>query len=261
MDEFIQRQPAGATNLDPVLIPSVRPDLAIHLADHERVEYRGRADVTMLRYDQNGPGGGTFRFLWNLVETAELLITNERLIYRANTLSRTPGTLAGLREGLSTALSGRQQLPLRPDAYVGQIRFGWIDNVAHGHFRKLGSTIEIVTITAYGRGHTVVRLHLTFGVNPDRMPSPVAGPLATALTSAAARHRLIHSASTLTDTDTDTQALTSQRDTPRGIPSEPDVLRFDLPGATRPQPAHHVPPDLPPLPVLLVALNHAIDTL
>ena len=164
-----------------------------------------------------------------------------------------------MRESFGAALSGRRQLPIRPDAYVGQIRFAWIANVAHGRFRKLGSTFEVVTITACGRGRTLGRLHLTFGVNPDGMPSPLAGPIAIALTSAVARHRLAGGAGTLSDADA--QALASQRDIPRGVPSEPDVLRFDLPGMTRPGPAHQVAPDLPPLPVLLAALSRAIDDL
>lgn len=258
MDAFIQCQPAGAANVDPVLIPSVRPDLLIQMGDHERVAFHGRANVTMLRYDAEAPGDDV-RFLWSLVETAEVLITNERLIYRANTISRSSGALAGFRESLGAKLTGSRHLPIRPDAYVGHIRFSWIADVTHAQVRKLGTTIGIVMITALGPGDIVGSLHLTFGVDDGASPWHVAGPLAIALTSAVARHRLAGGTHALPDAGT--QRLAGQRDTPRGVPAGPDILRFELPGAVAPASARQAAPTLPPLPVLLAALSRAIDAL
>ena len=234
MDDLIARQRPGVHPDDEKLRPIIGPDLVIRLAPDETARWWGPAEASMQRYDRSLPEGGSFAYVWSLVETAEVLITDRRVVYRANTLTRKPGFLVGLRAGVASGLAGGTPR-LAPDAYAGQLRFEWVMNVMLRVQRRLGFTFASVMLTLSGTQAVPMRLVLTFQLQPQGMSESGIHAFAGGLANDIASHRR--------------QARTA---TSEPVRTASGVWRWDIPGSQ---------PFVPPVATPLAALAQAIDGL
>jgi hypothetical protein len=256
MEELIGRQLPGASAPDDYLRPTVGMDLLVRLAEGESVQWRGFVDVSLIRYNRSSSGGGRWELVWDLVEIAEVLITNTRLTYRANTLSRRSGVLAAVWEGITVTKSPT----LSANAHIGQVRFEWVSNV----FLRIKSTPGLypttLQLTCIGQDSAPMRIKLSFLVPESGMSIPNIQALTNALVSGIARHRLATRVGLLSAAEI--QQLTVQRDGGRPVKAQSGSLRWDLTGWLRvsaalpaePRPAGVADPPL-------VALMKAIDAL
>jgi hypothetical protein len=235
-DDLIARQRPGTHPGDDNRWPIVGPDLTIRLSPDESMQWRGAAEVSMLRYNRSLPDGGDYEHAWSLQETAEVLITNTRLLYRANTLTRKTGYLSGIRAGVASAIAGGPPR-LSPHAYLGQVRFDWVVNVMLKLQRKFHLSFGMVMLTVIGARNLPMRLVLTFPLQPNGMTEPNVRGLASALVHGIAAHR-------------------------RVVPADPETMpsglvRWDIPGSRPVVPVGAPPAVLTPL----AALTQAIDAL
>ncbi|GAB3842542.1 hypothetical protein GCM10027610_053510 [Dactylosporangium cerinum] len=247
MHELICRQVTHPPDIDDGTAVAVWPNLMVRLSGDETIRWRGLADTSLSRYNRSAPEGNRYEFAWNLVEPAEILVTDTRLIYRANHLGTRPGLAAAFGAG---AITQFRSAALRPDAYAGHIQFDWVANVAFGHTQLLGIAAAVILVTTLGHGDGPLRLSMTFSTRWGGTTVEAARMLAAALAGNVARHRLATGRDRLSDDDA--RALERQRDGAEPVILDPRTLRWDLPGATL------VGARTPSLGELLTALDQAI---
>jgi hypothetical protein len=201
----------------------------------------------MLRYNRSLPDGGDYQYAWSLVETAEVLITDRRVVYRANTLTRKPGYLSGVRAGVASAIAGGGTPRLGFDAYAGQIRFEWVANVMLRVQRKFGVTVASVMLTVLGAQALPMRLVLTFQIQAQGMSESDIHTFAGALVNDIAAHRRNARPVVLQPAE---QAALAVAGEPVTMAS--GLWRWDIPGSQ---------PFVPPVVTALAALTRAIDAL
>jgi hypothetical protein len=220
------------------------------------VKWWGSADVSLLRYNRSLPNGGDYEFAWDLMDTAEVLITNRRLIYRANSLSRKPGRLAHIRAGIARAMA-TWPARLSPNAYLGHVRFEWAANVFLEVERKWGISVAVVMVTVVGHELPPMRLGLGFHLYSGGMSESGVHSLAQALAGGIANYRLSTRTNCLLPSEL--KDLACRRDMGDSVKTDSGALRWDLPGAL-PFVAGAVP-DGPAMLTPLAALGAAIDAL
>jgi hypothetical protein len=257
--ELVRRQSSTAPGPDDWTAVLVRPDLSIRLLADETVRWSGRADVSMFRYDRSLPEGQRFRFCWNLVEPAEILITDRRLIYRANTLSTTSGIMAGLREGFAMGLRNGASF-LRSNAYVGHVRFDWITSIILTFEQRIKMSFAIISVLTLSADAVPLRLVMALRLQKSGLMHDTARMLASALASDVARYRLASRADTLSSEDL--HILKQQQEATASTPHRSETMFWDFPGAiastSRPSPPTPLSPSLEEL---LASLSQAIDRL
>jgi hypothetical protein len=221
MDELIKRLKPGPQN-DPRW-PAIGRSRRVQRTEAEPIRWEGEADVSQSRYNRALPEGGDFEIAWNLVDTANVVITDRRMAYSAHTLKKSaPGVLTGVR-----AVLGKTDRSRWDSVQAGHMRFDWPVNVMLMTQRTMWTNIASLGVTCLGESDVPQRILLVFEFGSKN--SAVADPtrLADALATAIARYRIAARGDEL-----DAAALGALTQvTP--VVTASGGLRWDLPGALR----------------------------
>jgi hypothetical protein len=212
--------------------PAMTPDGQVRLSADETIRWRGRATASESRRRQ----GQASETVWSLTEPADILITDQRLVFSCARFEKgstwfgfgmigAPVALAAT--GISHARAARRR---QGKIAAGQVRFEWPLNVTLQTQKVLGSPTGVVLLTCVDEGTTAfLRLTMTRSVT-SYQPDYVAADVAQGLASDIAGFRLWRRAAWLDPAQL--EELQALRDAPAAT-AVGQSLVYRLPGALR----------------------------